>query len=799
MGVTFFEAMSGELVDQTGAARHVAIDIRCDAARATRFVANGNARVTGTIRALPWTDASSCEGTVVVRPLFGRRIEYDLDFADSAGVQYRLRGRKDIRMRHPVRTMTTMTARLERDGVTLASGTMNFHGDDLLHFARSFSVGSTVRPVGRDHVDPGLPVAPISAHEPLSASERATLAALAEVLIEPGELVPPVDAATAAGAEEILPYLPPIATSMYRTGLRALEAASLSRYGKPFQRITPDQRRKLLDLADSLGGSVGRASLFGLGVPIRMAHFSRPEYLNRVGIPDYPAVVPEPEPRWMADVATPEKLDPASRVECDVVVIGTGAGGAPAAAVLAERGLAVVMVEEGRYQRRAQFSGPPEQRLLRYWRDGGMNLTVGNVALAVPIGRMVGGTTAINSGTCFRTPDAVLGEWLDAGFPDDFTPQSYGALLDRVESELEVGESEPKYLGKIADVVAKGAGEMGGVHGPLRRNAPGCDGQGVCVAGCPTGAKRSADVSWVPRALRAGAQLYTGLPATRILMTGRRAVGVLLEGQDRHGAPRKVEIRARAVVVSAGSLLTPLLLRRNGVDLPWLGRNLSIHPAFGALALFPDDQDQPWRAIPQGYYVEGLADDRIRFEGGYAPPQLAAPSLPFRGAELTRWMDQWPRVEQFGFMVRDTGVGSVSTGPHGRPLIRYSLTPRVMQSLRSGSAALAEMLLRGGADEVATRISGVGSVTNVHEARAIAKRKLSARQFHLMGFHPLGTARMGGSPDQAVVDFEHRVYGYDGLYVADGSCVPTSLGVNPQMTIMAMGLHAADVIADRLA
>ncbi len=810
MGISFFETMTGELTDSAGVPHHVAIDIRCDAPRAGRFLFDGLARVTGTIRALPWAEGAACEGTVVVRPLVGSRIEYDLSFTDPEGRPCRLWGRKDINlMRHPYKSMTTMRARLECQGRELATGEMNFHADDALAFARSWSFGSTA---GLGPTGPGSrtrPKAPDtgagprtdpdgSNDHPFTEAERAILVAFAEALIEPGDTVPPVDPSIAADVAEILPYLPPLATGLYRTGLRALDTAARSRYGRGFARLDVDRRRRLLDGIDSLGTRLGRTSLFTLGIPIRMAHFSRRDFLDRLGLPDYSNPVVEPEPRWTREITTPDDLPATSRIECDVVVIGTGAGGAAVAASLAEQGYAVVMVEEGPYVGRSQFSGPLDRRILRQWRDGAMSVAVGNTPLSVPSGRVVGGTTTINSGTCFRTPDAILGEWLAAGFPSDFEPDRFAHWLDRVETELQVTPGDPRFLGRIAEVVAKGAADLGGHHGALRRNAPACDGQGVCVTGCPTGAKLSAERTWIPRAVRAGAQVFAGMPATRILTTGRRAVGALLEGQDDRGAPRRVEVQARAVVVSAGSLMTPLLLRRNGVSLPQLGRNLSIHPATGALAMFDHDLSEPWRAIPQGYFVEGLADELIRYEGYYSPPQMYAPVTRMRGPELTRWMDSWSRVGQFGFMTRDTGVGTVTAGPHGRPLIRYSLTPRVVRAMRSGHAVLAEMLLRGGATEVFTTIGGVEPITDIYQARAIAERKLRPEQLATMGFHPLGTARMGNSPDTAVVDFENRVHGWEGLYVADGSCVPTSLGVNPMITIMALALRAGAAIGSHL-
>lgn len=798
MSVQFFESMSGELIDNTGTARHVAIDIKCQAAHVTGLVLNGVARVTGTIRAEPWTGGSACDGTVLIKPVFGRRIEYDIACTTQAGTHLRLHGRKDIRVGKPIASITAMPTTLSTEGRMLAEGTMQFHLDDIFSFLRSWSINpmpGNLTP--RTATSIGLPTTPASSTG-LTDRERRTMRALAEAIIVEGIAVAPPDDQTVREAENVLEFLPATIVAGYRASLQILDATCVARHGKRYADSTVTHRRDVLDFLERRTGIAGRTGVFAVGVPLRLAHFSRRDYLDRIGIPTYERMATRPAPRWTKSIVTPESLPTTSRVDCDVVVVGSGAGGAAAASALAEAGLAVVVVEEGRHHPREELSGPLESRMLNFWRDAGMTMTIGNSSVSVPTARMLGGTTAINSGTCFRTPATVLHEWRSNGFPSDFDHETFGRYLDAVDAELNVGEADPAHLGEIANVVARGAQAMGAHHGPLRRNAPGCDGQGVCITGCPTGAKRSTDVSWLPRAVTAGAAIYTGLAATRILFAGKRAAGVYLEGTDNVGAPHRVEVHSRATVIAAGTLQTPLLLRANGVDLPRLGHNLSIHPAFGALAMFDELSPAPWKAIPQGYFVEGLADERVRFEGYYLPPQLSAATLPMHGAELTRWMDNAARVSQFGFMIRDTGVGSVSRGPDGRPLLRYSLTPRVMRSLRLGSAALAELLLRGGSREVSLPIHGVDSMTTVSQSRALAHRKIHPRDVRLMGFHPLGTARMGTSPQTAVVDFEHRVFGYENLYVADGSCVPTSLGVNPQVTIMAMGLRAADVIASEL-
>lgn len=345
-------------------------------------------------------------------------------------------------------------------------------------------------------------------------------------------------------------------------------------------------------------------------------------------------------------------------------------------------------------------------------------------------------------------------------------------------------------------MVGRGADQLGLHHGPLPRNAPDCDGQGTCIVGCPTDAKRSTNVSWIPRALRAGAALFTGMTATALLREGTRAVGIEARGVDSFGGAHRLVVRARAVVLACGSIEGARWLMEQGIRLPALGQNLSVHPALGVSALLPDVAPS-FRAIPQGYGVD-VGDAAIAMEGFWLPPPLAGTGVDLVGEALGAWMDAQDRVAQFGLMVKDEGVGRVVRGPDGRAIVRYDLTAASQARLQFGAAKLVELLLLGGADRVLAGLGPIGEVRTVEAARAIASAKLAATDFHLLGAHPLGTMRMGRGPDTAVVDFDHRLFGTDNVYVVDGGTIPTSLGVNPQMTIMAFALRAASVLAARL-
>jgi choline dehydrogenase-like flavoprotein len=427
----------------------------------------------------------------------------------------------------------------------------------------------------------------------------------------------------------------------------------------------------------------------------------------------------------------------------------------------------------------------------KLYRDMGATLSVGNVGIPIPIGRSVGGTTTINSGTCYRPPARIFDKWSrDFGLPLD--GDTMAQYYQRVEGVLEVAPAQAEHLGGVARVIARGCEALGWHHhGPLRRNAPACDGQGVCCFGCPTDAKRSTNVSYVPLALKAGAQLFTGLRADEIIYESGRAVGVIA----RAGATQ-LTVRARAVVVACGALLTPLFLERNGVSNKQLGRNLSIHPAIASLAQC-DELIDAQKAIPQGYAIEELHAEGILFEGAFAPLDVGAASFPILGKRLVELLEDYRRIACFGCMIEDTSRGRVRRGPGGRPFITYWLNDHDVARLKRGVEAMARVFFAGGARRVLPIVNGFDEI-GPEDLPRLRAAKLSARDFEITAYHPLGTARLSTDASTGVCDADHQVHGVPGLYVADGSVVPSSPAVNPQLTIMALATRAADRLADKL-
>ncbi|HKG65022.1 MAG TPA: GMC family oxidoreductase [Solirubrobacteraceae bacterium] len=488
-------------------------------------------------------------------------------------------------------------------------------------------------------------------------------------------------------------------------------------------------------------------------------------------------------------------------MHADVCVIGSGAGGAVAAAELAEGGLRVVVLEEGPVRGRADATGRPRDTLPRLYRAGGQVATIGRPPLMLPLGRGTGGTTFVNSGTCFRTPPAVLDRWRAEHGIDGLTD----ALFERVEAALGVSEVTPELAGRNAATIRRGAERLGWHGGYLRRNARGCRGSGVCAFGCPTGAKQHVGEVYLPRALEAGAEIVTGARAERILVEHGRAGGASVRHaggvRARHASATRavgvlastaagpLTVRADAVIVAAGAVHTPLLLARSGLGRsPALGRQLTVHPATAVWGVFDEPVDMS-RGVPQSYYVDEFAHEGFVFEGIAGPPDYLALASPFSGDRLRELMLGHRHVAQCGLMVTDRSRGRVAS-VRGRPVVRYDLGEHDTRTFHSGLLRLTELMRAAGARRVVLPVARMPELRD-GDSRPLRQLDLRARDLKLMGFHPLGTARAHPDPARGVVDGNLRVHGTRGVHVADGAAVPGPLGVNPQITIMALATRLA--------
>jgi len=625
------------------------------------------------------------------------------------------------------------------------------------------------------------------------AQREATLA-LATAFFPQGHVLAGAGPATVERLQSLLLSYGPGALRAFVAGLRLLEISTLPGHRTRFSRLPPHDRERVLQRWLN-GNPLQRTLLMTLGLMLKHVQFDDPEVFRTFGCVYDRSAKQEPA-RWMQQVTRGEDLA-GDDIECDVVVVGTGAGGAVTASVLAEAGLAVVMVEEGEFFTREHFTGRARDAMTRLYRTTGEMLALGNAAVLIPTGKTVGGTTTINSGTCFRAPDRVLDHWHHELGLEDFAPSQMAPYFEKVEAVLGVAEAKAQHLGGAARVVARGAERLGWSHHALRRNAPDCDGQGVCVFGCPSGAKRSTNVSYVPRALQHAAMLITGVRAERVMLEGGRAAGIEMSVG---AASRRVRVRSRAVVLACGALLTPAFLLRQGLlrGNAHLGRHLTIHPTVAATGMF-DEELRSFEGIPQGYCVDEFGDEGILLEGGTASIDAAASVFNLAGHELMDVMEHYDHAATFGAMVCEReGPGRVRVLPGGRTFVQYWIDDELRRRMQTALVRIGEILFAAGASRVYPTIAGRPPFDSLQDLRAFAQTPTRARNFLLTAYHPLGTCRIGASPASSVLDPHHQAHGLPGLYVCDASALPGSPEVNPQITIMAMATRAAENLASHL-
>ncbi|MFF4535955.1 GMC family oxidoreductase N-terminal domain-containing protein [Streptomyces aureus] len=577
--------------------------------------------------------------------------------------------------------------------------------------------------------------------------------------------------------DAVLAALPRPASAGVRTAVAAVETYALARTGRRLAALHPDERE---DVLRSLARRPRLAPLLDLlKVPVLLAAGT-----ERTGVPPVPVPAQADPPLD----CTPAEEWPA-RTTADAVVVGSGAGGAMAARTLARAGLSVVVLEEGRHHPTASFGRrAPLDRFTELYRDGGATVALGRPPVLLPTGRAVGGTTVVNSGTCYRTPDAVLARWRSTfGFA---LAERFGPLLDEAERTLNVAPQPLDVLGANGLLTLEGARRLGWSAAPLRRNAPGCKGSCQCVVGCPTGAKQSVQLSVLPDACAAGARIVTGARVHRILVDHDvpgppRAAGVRAHRPD----GGELEILSPLVVTAAGALQTPSLLRRSGLGgHPRLGRNLSVHPATSVAGRFAEPVTA-WRGVLQSVGVEELRKDGILLEATASPPGMSSFVLPGLGRELRRELEESDRLATLGAMIADRPSGRVRG--RDRTLVRYDLDPRDGDRLLTAVRAMGHLLFAAGATEVLT---GVPKAPRAGSPEALDDllARTGPRDLHVSAFHPTGTVAAGGDPQRAPADPEGRLRGVHGVLVADGSVLPGCPEVNPQLSIMAAALAVAD-------
>jgi choline dehydrogenase-like flavoprotein len=594
----------------------------------------------------------------------------------------------------------------------------------------------------------------------------------------------------------------------------------------------PELRGGMLQLIDALGGQ---------GIAVAPSQESKEQILRNTALSDPRAAAgigalinmtlflhygaPDPQtgrnPNWKTfgypgPISAPPQVEKPLRIhepegaeetlEADVCIVGSGSGGATVAAVLASRGLDVVVLEAAGYYNESDFTQlelPAYQQM--FWRGGPNPTADGNVSLVA--GTTLGGGTTINWTNCLRTRPWVREQWAEHGLEGVDGPE-FDRHLDAVLGRVSANDGCSDLNG-TQQRLREGTEALGWSFETIVRNTdperytP--EQAGYLGFGDQSGSKRSADRTWLADAQEHGARFLTFTRANRVLSEGGRTTGVEAVWQPPDGRGAKVTVNAPRVVVACGSLESPALLLRSGIGGPAVGQNLRLHPSSVVGAAYGTDQ-QAWWGPPQAGLCDEFADTGEGYgflieTAQYAPGLIGSATPWISGLDHKQRMEEFPFTGTFISLTRDRGAGSVGVDANGEAVPLYSVTdPLDLENLKKGIEVQIRLHEAAGAHQIGPLAEGAPTWRRGDDLEAfiagVKRIPFRAGGYKLFSAHQMGTCRMGTDPQTSVAGPFGELHDTEGVWIGDGSAFPTSSGTNPMISIMSLAHRTAEAIAD---
>lgn len=497
-------------------------------------------------------------------------------------------------------------------------------------------------------------------------------------------------------------------------------------------------------------------------------------------------------------------LDPASladgeRLDADVCVIGSGAGGAVVARELAERGLRTVVLEEGRHNPSAEFTQREASMIPRLYRERASRATA-DLSVLVVQGRTLGGSTVPSFCLAFRPPAAILDAWEQRFGLDGVGSALMAPHFEAIERVLGVVATSEAELNANNARVRQGASVLG-LRGRLPQHSRvACVGCGYCALGCAYDRKNDALTVLLPAAERAGAVLVPQCRADVIEREGGRVAGVRAVVGGDGQAPSVVTVRAKTVVLAAGAVASPQLWLRSGLPDPHrqVGRHLHLHPQVIVQAVF-DEEIAGWQGVPQAFVI----DHFLRAEPGgggflltpiFAHPVTASALTPGLGGQHRTLMESYARRAMLSVALHDRSEGRIDIDDQGRASISYDLVEDDRADLVDGMQRASDVFFAAGARRVILPYTELVELEQPRDVAAI-QRGVRANDPLMFSYQPHGTLRMSATSSGGVAASSGAAHEVPGLWIADASLFPTALGVPPQLAVMAFAARVASRIA----
>ena len=501
-------------------------------------------------------------------------------------------------------------------------------------------------------------------------------------------------------------------------------------------------------------------------------------------------------------------------LDADVVIVGTGAGGATAAELLTQAGFKVLMLEEGPLKTSANFKDMDEARAYKELYQDAAGRATSDGAIAILQGRAVGGTTVVNWTASFRTPEDTLKHWATEHGVKGHSPEEMASWFTLMEQRLGIAPwaLDPNPNNKVLQDACQ---KLGWEWHVIPRNVKGCWNSGYCGFGCPVNAKQSMLVSTIPSALAGGAELIHHLRVERLdfakdQVTG--LVGIALDSQCEKGTGIKVTVKAKHYILAAGALNTPALLLRSNAPDPYerIGKRTCIHPVVLTLAQMPQEIN-PFYGAPQS-----IASDYFQWKDGATGkmgyklevppvfPAIASGIFGSFGSDLTAEMAMLPHTNAMLALMRDGFVeesqgGQVKIDNKGAPVLDYDVSDFIWDGAKRAYLSMAEAQFAAGAKKVrAAHLDSAWASSWTEAKTQIEQLKYKKFRTALFTAHLMGGCTMGEDEKTSVVNSQGYHHQFANLSIFDGSVFPTSIGANPQLSIYGLVAQNTTTLAKDL-
>ncbi|MBL0125187.1 MAG: GMC family oxidoreductase [Betaproteobacteria bacterium] len=504
-------------------------------------------------------------------------------------------------------------------------------------------------------------------------------------------------------------------------------------------------------------------------------------------------------------------------IECDVVIVGSGAGGGTAAEALTLAGLNVVMIEEGPFKSSSDFRMRERDAYPQLYQESAGRQTK-DKSITILQGRSVGGSTTVNWTSSFRTPPATLQHWEKVWGLDDYTVAKMAPWFEKMEARLSISPW-PVPPNENNDILRRGCEKLGIPAAAIRRNVKGCWNLGYCGMGCPTNAKQSMLVTTIPDSLDRGLSLIHSTRVEKLSHRYGRVTSLIASGMSADAVgvntaagPWKIRVHARHFILAGGAINNPALMLRSQFPDPHhtLGKRTFLHPSPICAAIM-DRKVEAYSGAPQSIYSDHFVDSLphsgpmgFKLEAPPLHPVLAGITLPGFGDEHATWMKRIENMHVAIALMRDgfhpqSKGGQVSIRNDGSPILDYVISGYVWDGIRHALSVMAEIQFAAGAKIVMPMHEDAKPYRSWADAKlAIESLPMAALRTRVASAHVMGGCTMGNDARVSVTRGDGRHHQLENLWVFDGSVFPTSIGANPQLTIYGTVARNASRLADQI-